>query len=67
MYRLIHNNDDNKLSEAEIKSLWLQNKSRCGYCIGIATSEWEIICDCFLYQKWNEETLRIASFGKKEC
>ena len=66
MYRLIHDNKDGKLSEKEIWDLWEQNKSSCGYCMGVSDMEWETICDCGLFQQWNEETLRIASFGRKE-
>ena len=66
MYKLIHDNKDN-LSEDKISELWQQGKSRCGYCLGASAKEWEIICDCLLFQQWDAETLQIASFGIREA
>ncbi len=64
---MIHNRSQLPEGEGEssVQNLWTEGKSRCSYCLDEPDSEWEIICDCLLYQQWVETPI-LKTFGKEQ-
>lgn len=64
-YTIKHKRDGR--TEEQVTADWEAGNSRCIHCCDLPVDEWDVICDCLLFHVWDEQTIQIASFGRKNA